>query len=507
MTYDADIAIIGYGPSGVAAANALGSYGLSAIAFDRESGIYQRARAVTINDWTMRLLQSIGLDTTVKEVMDPTYALRWITYQHQELLRMEFPPGEYGHLRSYAIYQPYMEQRLRDAVDRFDQVTAQLGVEVTGVEQDDDGVTVHTRHVETGAERSYRTKYALACDGGSSRTREGLGINLLGDTIPTRWIIIDARVKRWWPDRHVLTFWSDKERPVVDIALGLGNHRWEIPLKPGETDANFASDEQVWPLLESLGVSHEDVDIHQWAFYNHNVRMSERWREGRVFLVGDAGHLMPPWAGAGMQSGIRDAFDISWKLREVLAGRMPERLLDTYEQERRPNVGFYTQVAVNLGKIIKAELTPEEVAATAPPEGELPPLLWPPTLEAGWMRGTPIPDSAVGKMLPQPTVVSSTGVMTPLDTQLGQRFVLLGDGVSPAEVLTKDEKAGWDALEARYLTIRSTAERGEGADEIVDIDGTLVAWMRRYGAKVIAVRPDKFVAASDRQGLAVPQLG
>lgn len=506
MTYDADIAIIGYGPSGVAAANVLGTYGLSAIAFDREADIYQRARAVTINDWTMRLLQVVGLDAVVNEVMDPTYELRWITYQQQELMRMNFPPGEFGHLRSYAIYQPLMEQRMRDGVDRFDQVTAHLGVEVTGVEQDGDGVTVRTREVATGAESSYRTKYALACDGGSSRTREQLGIKLLGDTIPVRWIIIDARVKRWWPDRHVLTFWSDKDRPVVDIALGLGNHRWEVPLKPGETDADFSSEEQIWPLLESLGVSRDDVDIHQWAFYNHNIRMAERWREGRVFLVGDAGHLMPPWAGAGMQSGIRDAFDISWKLREVLAGRLPDSLLDTYEPERRPNVEFYTQVAIHLGKIIRAQLTPEEVAASAPPEGELPPLLWPPTLEAGFIRGAPTPDSAVGKMLPQPTVVSSKGVMNRLDTQLGQSFVLLGDGVSPAEMLTAEEKAGWDALGTRYVTIRSAAEHGQGPDEIVDIDGYLVAWMRRYGARVIAVRPDKFVAASDRDGLAVPEL-
>lgn len=504
MTYDADVAIIGYGPSGVAAANALGTYGVSTIAFEREPDIYQRARAITVNDWTMRLLQSVGLSDQMKEVMDPTYALRWQTYDRQELMRLTFPPGPFGHLTSYAIYQPYMEQRMRDGVERFDHVTAQTGVEVTGLEQDDDGVTVHTRHVETGAVRSYRAKYALACDGGSSGTREALGINLLGDTIAQRWIVIDARVKRWWPDRHILTMWSDKERPVVDVALGLGNHRWEIPLKPGETDEDFSAEADVWPLLESLGVSHEDVDIHQWAFYNHHVRMAERWREGRVFLLGDAGHLMPPWAGAGMQSGIRDAFDISWKLREVLGGRLPETLLDTYEQERRPNVEFYTDLAVNLGKIIKAELTPEEVAATAPPEGELPPLLWPPSLAAGWLRGEPAEDSAVGKMVPQPTVVTSKGVMGPLDTHIGQAFVLLGDGVSPAEALTEDEKAGWDGVGARYVTIRPPAEHGQGPDEIVDIDGDLVAWMRRYGVKVIAVRPDKFVAATDRTGLAVP---
>ena len=78
--YDADVAIIGYGPSGVAAANALGTLGVTAVAFERDREVYSRARAVTVNDWTMRLFQSVGLDEAVKADMDPTLALRWLTY-------------------------------------------------------------------------------------------------------------------------------------------------------------------------------------------------------------------------------------------------------------------------------------------------------------------------------------------------------------------------------------------------------------------------------------------
>ena len=65
-------------------------------------------------------------------------------------------------------------------------------------------------------------------------------------------------------------------------------------------------------------MSPDDIEIHQHAFYKHHVRHAQAWRSGRVFLLGDAAHLMPPWAGAGMQSGIRDAFNIGWKLVEVL---------------------------------------------------------------------------------------------------------------------------------------------------------------------------------------------
>ncbi|WP_300681468.1 bifunctional 3-(3-hydroxy-phenyl)propionate/3-hydroxycinnamic acid hydroxylase [Nocardioides sp.] len=513
QTYDTDVVIIGYGPAGVAAANALGARGVSAIAFERDHDIYARARAVTVSDWTMRILQSVGLAEAAKADMDPTVALRWITYDGTEILRMPFPPGEFGHATSYAIYQPAMEQTLRDGASRYgDAVSVRFGTEVTGVEQDDDGVTVTSRDLATGETSTTRARFALACHGGEALTRDRLGINLVGDTLEQRWIVIDGKVKRWWPNRHILTFWSDTERPVVDIALGRDNHRWEIPLKPGETDADFDTEEKVWPLLESLGVSHEDIDIHGYAFYSHHIRFAEQWRMGRLFLLGDAAHLMPPWAGAGMQSGIRDAFNIAWKLAGVLGGTLPASILDSYEPERRPNVEFYTGVAVQLGRIIKQEITPEEQAELARSQaaGELPPLLWPPSYPAGWFTGiaapTGFPEGAVGRMIPQPRAADVHGLIGPLDDLLGDGFVVLGDNVDPSEVLSAEEKADWAALGARFLAVRAADQTTQGPDEIVDIDGTLIAWLRGHRARVVAVRPDRFVAAADATGLAVPTL-
>jgi 3-(3-hydroxy-phenyl)propionate hydroxylase len=134
----------------------------------------------------------------------------------------------------------------------------------------------------------------------------------------------------------------------------------------------------VWPLLEALGITPDDVEIHQHAFYKHHVRMSDTWRKGRVFLAGDAAHLMPPWAGAGMQTGMRDAHDLGWKLARVIKGELPASWLDTYEQERRPDAAFYTNLAVELGQVIKQEVTGLEPALNAPP-----------TLVADWLRGRP----------------------------------------------------------------------------------------------------------------------
>lgn len=508
--FDADVALIGYGPSGVTAANMLGHYGISTIAFERQPGIYQRARAVTVNDWTMRLFQSVGLDAVLAADMDVTKGLRWVTYDGKELMSLDFPPSVLGHPRSYAIYQPLMEATLRKGAERFaDTSRVCYGTEVAGVEQDDDGVTLSVRDLSTDAISNYRVRYALGCYGGEAATRELLGVNLPGDTVDVRWVVIDAKVKRWWPNRDVLTMWSDQQRPVVDIALARGNHRWEFPLRPEESEGDFATNDQLWPLLLSMGVTQDDVEIHQHAFYRHHLRMAERWRMGRVFLVGDAAHLMPPWAGQGMQSGVRDSFNLCWKLARVLQGTMPDSVLDTYQPEREPNVAMFTAISEGLGKIIKQELSEEEMAAMAapPPEGVTPPeppVMAPPFLVGGWLRGPVGEDSVVGKMIPQPRVASPRGIITRLDDLLGDDFVLLGDDVDPSDEITSEEKAGWDRLGARYVAVRPSDQGTVGPDEIVDLDGALLSWMRGYGARLIALRPDRFVAAADVSGIGVP---
>ncbi|MHA2787669.1 bifunctional 3-(3-hydroxy-phenyl)propionate/3-hydroxycinnamic acid hydroxylase [Corynebacterium sp. S7] len=511
-TFDADVAIIGYGPSGVAAANALGSLGISTIAFERDESIYQRARAVTVNDWTMRTFQSVGLDDAAKADMDSVLGLQWLNYKGEKLMSIPFEEGQFGHDTHYGIYQPYLENTLREGAKRYhDKSSLHVNTEVIGLKQDSDGVSVTVRDLTNGSERTVRTRYALACDGGSSATREDLGIGLEGDTLSVRWVVIDAKVKRWWPNRHLLTFWSDEDRPVVDMALARDNHRWEIPLKEGEKDSDFDTSEKVWPLLESMGVSHDDVEIFGHAFYNHHLRSAERWRDGRVFLLGDAAHMMPPWAGSGMQSGIRDAFNIAWKLAAVINGKLDDEVLDTYQAEREPNVAFLTQVSAELGRVITQQLSDEEKLAMkeelesdAPKEPH--PLLWPPTYPAGWFSGEIGDDSPVGKLIPQPRAANSRGEIGLLDDYLGQDFVVLGAGADPNEFVDADDLEQWRKLGARVHAVRRVDQSSESADDLIDIDGSLISWMEDLGVKVVAVRPDKFVAAAGTTRLPVPSF-
>lgn len=511
--FDCDVAIVGYGPSGVSAANFLGSYGISTIALEREADIYSRARAVTVNDWTMRCYQSVGLADDLLAVMDPIDGLRWITYAKKELMRVTLLPSTIGQPTSSMIYQPAMEKVLRAGVERYaDCVDVRYGKDVISLTQDEAGVNVNSLDLKSGLDETVRARYLLACDGGSSRIRGELGINMLGSTIDTLWVVIDTRVKRWWPQRQMNTFWSDAQRPVVDIPLALGNHRWEFPLEPHESASDFETPEQLWKLLRSLGVTPDNVEIHQHAFYKHHSRYAEHWRSGRVFLLGDAAHLMPPWAGSGMQSGIRDANNLCWKLREVLKGRLPESLLDSYQAEREPNVAMYTEISEQLGRIIKQQMTlPEKLGMLATkallamrvplPQ---PPLNAPPFYHQGWLSGSAKKGGAVGHMPPQPRVAKANGRQGKLDDLLGTGFVLLADSVDPQSLLTPAQRAAWTALGASFVTLRDGSQQATSESDLFDLEGSLLSWMRKKGTRCIAVRPDRIVAAAHGQSLDVP---
>jgi 3-(3-hydroxy-phenyl)propionate hydroxylase len=513
-TLDYEIAIVGYGPTGVTLANFLGRFGIRTLVVERARDIYSRARAVTVDGKTLRQFQALGLDELLKADMDVTPAVRWKTYDNRELLRTTFSTNSAnptGHASSYMIFQPKVEATLRAAVDSYaGTVDVHFGESFSSLEQDDSGVTLRTEHDDSGGVSSYRVGYVIGADGGSSLVRQALGVELEGTTRERLWIVIDAKVKRWWPERQILTFWSDPARPCVDVPLALDHHRWEFPLQEGESPEDFESDEAMWQLLAPLGIDGTQVEILHKAFYNHHVRQAREWQVGRVLLAGDSAHMMPPWAGQGMQSGMRDAVNLAWKLRAVLRFGVDDALLQSYQIERQPNVTSVTNQSIGIGRLIEIEATRAQRirnrlrSAITSLRGARRADGVRPELYAGFLTGTPSGENAIGKTLPQPHIATQTGHRILLDEILGLDFAVIGLDIDPRSVMSSDEAAGWDRLGARFVTLRSSQARPDGDDDIVDFEEVLEPWFRKYGAKVIVVRPDRFVAATDSTGLQLP---
>src|SRR6266481_6087968 len=142
----------------------------------------------------------------------------------------------------------------------------------------------------------------------------------------------------------------DPARPCLSLPGPDRTRRFEFMLHEGETEPEVTSTEFTSKLLSRHG--EENTPLRRSRVYTFHARMADRWREGRIFLVGDAAHLTPPFAGQGMNSGIRDAHNLAWKLAAVLDKRAGPGLLETYEQERKDHVWQMIQLALRMGQVM-----------------------------------------------------------------------------------------------------------------------------------------------------------
>jgi len=496
-----DVAIIGYGPVGVTAANLLGQRGLRVLVIERDASIYSRARAISTDEEVLRIWQRIGLAERLKADMLHDRPIDFVTDQGRSFFSFAAPYRGNGHPAQLFIYQPALEKVLRDGVERFENVEVLLEHECVRVSQDADGVDLTMIDLAADTLRHAHARYVIAADGGSSPTRGQLGISFEGRTYEDRWVVIDTKVKREWPEVDRLRFHCDPARPTVDCPTPLGHHRWEFPVLPGDDEAHLVSDEHVWRLLSRQHIGPEHVDILRAVVYSHHVRFAARWRVGRIFLAGDAAHVMPPWIGQGMASGVRDVDNLCWKLDAVLAGRLDESVLDSYEVERKPHVRSVTKNAVFAGRIITERRLPVAKLRNVVFGGltrigrfntALSESKWaPPTrYKHGYLDGSVggrSTHAAVGQLVPQPHVADGRGRRVRLDDATGTDWRVLALWRHPS--VENWRSAGVTVLE---IVARGGAPT---AGKVLDSDGVLVAWMRRHDVTAVAVRPDGVVYA------------
>jgi 2-polyprenyl-6-methoxyphenol hydroxylase-like FAD-dependent oxidoreductase len=342
-----------------------------------------------------------------------------------------------------------------------------------------------------GPERELRARYAIGCDGANSlvRARMGTGVEDLGFAFD--WLIADTIPR----DADLLAGVNlqrcDPARPTTLVSGGPGRRRWEWMLLPGEKAERVEDPAFVWRLLADSGVGPADVALERHTVYTFRARWVERWRVGRLLLAGDAAHLMPPFAGQGMCSGVRDAVTLAWHLDLVLRGRAAPDTLDTYTSERRGHLQSAIAVSVQLGEVIciadeaEAAARDEAMLAAAAEAGasaiELPPA----NLGPGIHEGPPAagdPANAGGTLFPQARVCTARGDCLLEDT-IDPGFVLYALDVSPATLLDAGGAAFLRELGASLVEI----------DEELDRDGTYRAWFDAHGCTVALVRPDFYV--------------
>lgn len=471
-----DVAIIGCGPVGAFAANLLGKSGLSVLVIEKEANPYPLPRAVHLDHEMMRLFQSAGVIDRVAGDMRDTEGHLHVGADHGVIKYMGTVgrPRPFSWSNDYFFYQPELEQHLRDALDAYPNVTVQLGVAFEGLEQDDSGVTLHL-----SGSRTEQARYVIACDGSRSLVRKALGIMLDDLDFEEPWLVVDAEVDGpvRFPDlwgvpeaadlQKLSVMMCDPKRPAT-IVPGRGNHRrWEFMLLPGEDDQAMMEPHTVAALVAPYlsGVPHKVVRA---ATYRFHGLIAEQWRQGGVFLAGDAAHQTPPFFGQGMCHGLRDVANLAWKLAAVVQGGAPDTLLDTYQPERDPHVRAVISAAVGAGRYI-CVLDP---AAAAARDADM--------REAAKARQ----HGTAADLIP----AISTGIVALGTAGAGERFIQ----PRVAGKLLDDVTGGGWRLFARHAVHAPADVTVVGVDTLDD-GGAIAAWLDARQADAVLLRPDHYV--------------
>lgn len=539
--FDADVIISGLGPTGLTLANVLGKRGVKVIVLEREPEYYGNARAVYTDDECMRIFQSFGLADELEKEMLMAIPFQFLLEDGSTLGQYYPQRKPFGWSIGNLFYQPYLETSLMNGLDRFDNVEVRRGCEMTDFVQDDNSVEVSyikSSGTAYGAENSkaqtdqqdaesIKAKYFVACDGGRSETRAKLGIEMSGKSFPEPWLVVDIKVNEGEDCLHHIpyfTFYCTPECPTVSCPQPDGHHRFEFMLTKGQTK-EYMEDPATVRKLISRYVDPDKVTVLRRLVYTFNALMADDWREKRVFLAGDAAHMTPQFIGQGMNSGVRDAYNIGWKLAHVIQGKADASLLDSYQSERKDNAQSMINIAIMMKNMVSLKNPVLASIRNVLGKAFLKFNVFQNLMQKMRFKASSsfIPGKYLGqqrkglrgvegRLMPQPVIRATNGRQPLFDDISGDEYCLIGLGQDPRLDLSASNIEKLEALGTKFIAVYDYADRPQakpgvptanpaGLIEVEDMSTTFIKWFKRSGrsTKVALVRPDNYVFATAKQ--------
>ncbi|WP_437933005.1 FAD-dependent oxidoreductase [Sorangium sp. So ce341] len=335
--FSTDVLIVGAGAAGLTLAIELARRGVAFRLIDRLDGPFPGSRGKGIQPRSQEVFEDLGiLDRVVAAggMYPPPREYRDDGgYEESQIMEPQAPtPGE-PYLLPLLVPQFLTEAAMRERLAELGGAP-EFGRELKSFEQDGEGVDA--RIAGPAGEETVRARYLVGADGGRSVVRHALAIEFPGKTMGVRAVVADVVLDGLSRDAwHRFNDRSMEKMMSLCPLAGTDMFQLQAPV-PLEGDVDLSAEGLTAMVAGRTGRGDVVIRSVSWASaYTMNARLADRYRDGRVFLVGDAAHIHPPTGGQGLNTSVQDAYNLGWKLAAVLAGA-PETLLATYEEERRP---------------------------------------------------------------------------------------------------------------------------------------------------------------------------
>lgn len=504
-----DVAIVGLGPVGQTLAAELGKLGHDVVGVERWPTLFPLPRAGHIDHEIMRIMQSLSIGG---EIAGDAWEMKTFVLigANGEVIN-EFIreyEGISGWHSGYSMYQPHLEGLLEESACSHSNVEEVRNWQVERVTQEDDHTTLLMQHgagvdgtwVPGEAQSELRARYVVGCDGFSSVVRQDSDITMTDFGFEDDWLVVFAEPQArndLVPMPDGAQIW-DPERPTFALrASGKRFCRWEFKLMPGETVEEMSEPEVAWDLISKWGLHPGNARLIRNSVFRLRSLIADSFGSGRAFVAGDAAHVMPPFLGQGLCSGVRDVTNLSWKLDLVLRGIASPALLESYDTERRPHSETVVQNSLFMAEMISV-IDPEDAAQRDQRlvAGDIVlPSPSPPALNDGILLrdgdGAVLEPAGQLSMQPRVQIGDQTGL---LDDLIGVGWAVLASGFDPAASLGPEERELARTLDIRFVRV----EKSAGENVAVDESGAFADWLEELGVDAVIVRPDFYIFAGVR---------
>lgn len=481
-----DVIIVGLGPIGQFIANLFNKSSLKIAIIEKLDKIYSKSSAVVLDDEIMRAISNLSIYNEFKEKISIPKSIDF-----------EFPDGKViqsslvkktsnGFATISTFYQPDLEKLLTDSLKKSKNVDVFYQCELIDFKESNKKILLTYKDLNSKETEILSGKFLLACDGIDSSIKSKLKIPDIDMQYSKDWLIVDVILNKGAALDKAVRQICDSVRPTVSIHMPANRHRFEFQLLAGEISKNMQSVESATSLL-STWLKPNEFSIDQIDIYKSRAKRVSEWKRGNVILLGDSAHQVPPYAAQGINSGIRDAINLFWKLNLVLKGSVHNSVLESYQIEREIHLVETIKSSIALGQLIDSisvaykKKTPLKDAVApeardqayggrkANPSKETNPGIFYNSLQHKF----------TGILLPRFDLTDGDGVRFSVDSIIDYCLTIISSGNIGSELSTESMKA-YKSLGAKFIDISKYSYKNSEFSEIISC-GSLI------------VRPDLYI--------------